>query len=190
MPIYSGRKRPIPGSAWWLGDVKGVVFHQGLPYVPEIIWTELFRHHDKGTSALRRLENLLPGNAMKICSCYRCLPRTGKNYQLKGHESRLGRDCLCPGKATSYNSILFIVGLHNKPVQIFIDAPRLPDSIDWDSFLTSKSWSPRYHFRAQLRLPPTRLLQRWYRPSSQIQLRISWLYAEMHAERTFCSGLT
>ena len=40
-----------------------------------------------------------------------------------------------------------------------IDAPRLLDSINWDSVLTSKSWTTRYHFRARLRLPPTRLLQ-------------------------------
>ena len=40
-----------------------------------------------------------------------------------------------------------------------IDAPRLPDSINWDSVLTFKSWTTRYHFQARLRLPPMRLLQ-------------------------------
>ena len=96
---------------------------------------------------------------MKTFSCYRYLPRAEKNYQLKGHKSKLGRDCLCHGKATSYNSMLFIVGLHDEPVQIPIDAPWLPNSIDWDSVLTSKFWSPRYHFQARLRLSPMRLLQ-------------------------------
>ena len=50
----------------------------------------------------------------------------------------------------SYKSILLIVGLHNQPVQISIDAPGragifIPsDSIvsDQDSVSTSKSWSP------------------------------------------------
>ena len=39
-------------------------------------------------------------------------------------------------------------------VQISIDAPRLPDSINWDSVFTSKSWSIRYHFWGQLQIPP------------------------------------
>ena len=51
---------------------------------------------------------------------------------------------------TSYDSILFIGGLHDQPVQIPIDAPGLagvfipPDSIisDQNSVSTSKSWSP------------------------------------------------
>ena len=42
-----------------LEDVKGVVHHQSLSYVPEVIRTELIsRHHDEGTSASKRLENL------------------------------------------------------------------------------------------------------------------------------------
>ena len=57
--------------------------------------------------------------------------------------------------------------------------PVFPDSIvsDWDSVSTSKSWSPRYHFWAWLRLPPTRLL--WEHPE------ILWL----HAKKTFSAGL-
>ena len=55
----------------------------------------------------------------------------------------------------SYNSILFIVGLHDQPVQIPIDAPGLagvfipPDSIvsDQNSVSTSKSWSPDTTFK-------------------------------------------
>ena len=37
--------------------------------------------------------------------------------------------------------------------------------IDWDSVLTSKFWSPRYHFWVWLRLSLTRLLQRYQSPS-------------------------
>ena len=126
------------------------MLYQGLPYVPKIILTELLGHHDKGTLASRRRENLLPGNAMKTCSCYGYLPWARKNYQLKRHESRLGRDYLCHGKATSYDSIFFIVGLHDEPMQIPIKASGLagvfisPDLIvsDQDFVSTSKSWSP------------------------------------------------
>ena len=71
-------------------------------------------------------------------------------------------------KSTSYDSILLIVGLHDEPVQIPIDAPGLaevfipPDSIvsDQDSVSTSKSWSPRYHFLARLRLHAFELIAR------------------------------
>ena len=52
-------------------------------------------HHDEGTPAPKRLENLLSGNDMKTCSCYRCLPRAERTYPWERHESRLGRDCLC-----------------------------------------------------------------------------------------------
>ena len=55
-------------------------------------------------------------------------------------------------KDTSYDSILVVVDrftkmIHSKPAQMPIDAPRLPDSIDWDSVLTSKSWSPGTTFK-------------------------------------------
>ena len=94
---------------------------------------------------------------MKTYSCYQCLPRAGKNYQLKRHESILGRDCLCHGKATSYDSIFFIVDLHDKPVQIPINTPGLagvfipPDLIvsDQDSVSISKSWSPGTTFELE-----------------------------------------
>ena len=52
-------------------------------------------HYDEGALALRRLENLLPGNVIKTCSCYRCLFRARRTYRLERHELRLGRDCLC-----------------------------------------------------------------------------------------------
>ena len=135
-------------------------------------------------------------------------------YRLEGHESRLGRDCLClsiekalamiqslsssrlydkqiswytrtggdnfrhflaffvllPSRQVNYELILVIVDLHDEPVQIPIDTPWLPDSIDWDSVLISKSWSSRYHFQARLRLPTTRLLRGYW-------IKISWLHA-------------
>ena len=56
----------------------------------------------------------MPGNAMKTCSRYQYwsishdLGGIAYVYQLKGHESRLGRDCLCHGKATSYDSTLVV----------------------------------------------------------------------------------
>lgn len=55
-------------------------------------------------------------------------------------------------------SLIFVVVdwlkkiLCNKLVQILIDAPQLFHSINWDSILISKSWSPQYHFLAWLRL--------------------------------------
>ena len=48
----------------------------------------------------RKLENSLPGNLKETCSC---------RYRLEGHESRLGRDCLCHWKDTSYDLILVII---------------------------------------------------------------------------------
>ena len=61
--------------------------YQGLSYIPEVIWTELTcRHHDKGTLALRKLEDLLPRKNSRPAVA---------TYRLKGHESRLGQDCLC-----------------------------------------------------------------------------------------------
>ena len=59
-----------------LEDVKGVMHHQGLSYVPEVIRTELIsRHHDESTSASIQLKNSLPGNPKETCNCrYRYLP--------------------------------------------------------------------------------------------------------------------
>ena len=68
-------------------------------------------------------------------------------------------------KVTSYDSILIVDRLKkilcDEPVQIPIDAPRLPDSIvsDWDSVFTSKFWFFWYHFQVRLRSPPMRLLR-------------------------------
>ena len=75
-----GRKRPSPGL--------------GQKY---LMTGKMLRelHHDEGAPTLRRLENLLPGNAIKTCNCYRCLFQAGRTYQLERHELRLGRDCLC-----------------------------------------------------------------------------------------------
>ena len=53
--------------------------------------------------------------------------------------------------------------------------PRSPRVNDRDSVFTSKFWSPRYHFRARLRLPPTRLLQR-YQSSFQITFKTSYVW--------------
>ena len=51
-------------------DVEGVVHHQGLSYVPEVIRTELIsRHHNEGTLASIQLKNSLSGNPREICSC-------------------------------------------------------------------------------------------------------------------------
>ena len=44
--------------------------HQGLSYVPEIIWTKLTSmHHDECTLASGKLEKSLPRNAIKTYSC-------------------------------------------------------------------------------------------------------------------------
>ena len=96
-----------------LEDVKGVMHHQGLSYVPEVIRTELIsRYHDEGTLASIQLKNLLLGNSRETCNCrYRYLPIAEMTqtrlllstnwkdtshdlggiayvYQLKGHELR------------------------------------------------------------------------------------------------------
>ena len=42
-------------------------------------------HHDEGTLALRKLVDLLPGKSTRPVVT---------TYRLKGHQSRLGRDCL------------------------------------------------------------------------------------------------
>ena len=114
------------------------------------------------------------------------------------YQSRLGWGCLCllmkdtvktrarlplstdwpvmTCVGISYNLILLIIGLHDQPVQISINVSGLagvcipPNSIvsNQDSVFTCKSWSPQYHFRARLRLPPTCL---WWE-----HLGISWLH--------------
>ena len=70
---------------------------------------------------------------------------------------------LLPQHQENYNLIFVIdrlkMMLHDEPMQIPIDVPRLPDTIDWVSVLTSKFWSPWYHFRSWLRLSPMRLLE-------------------------------
>ena len=91
----------------------------------------------KSTLPSRRLENSLPGNPREICSC---------RYQLKVHQLRFDPHChrlayivmtwaglpmSTDWKGTSYNSIFVIIGrltkmIQYKPVQIPIDAPRLP----------------------------------------------------------------
>ena len=112
--------------------------------------------------------------------------RLGRNYlYLPIDQSQLGRDFLClpiertrvmtwtglpmsiDRKDTSYDSILIVVDrltkmVYSEPVQIPINAPRLPDSIvsDKDSVFTSKFWSPRYQFRARLRLHDFELIAR------------------------------
>ena len=112
-------------------DIEGVVYQQGLSYVPEIIQTELIsKHHDEGTLASRKLENLLPGRSTKpVVATYRYLPVAGKTYRW-----------ICDGlpmsidwKDTSYDSILIVVDrltkmVHSKPAQM-IDAPGLAEII-------------------------------------------------------------
>ena len=90
LEMRSGTRHPKPRiraerpDGW--EDVKGVVHHQGLSYVPEVIRTELIsRHHDEGTSASIQLKNSLPGNLRETCSC---------RYRFD-NESQLGWDCLC-----------------------------------------------------------------------------------------------
>ena len=91
----------------------------------------------KSTLPSRRFENLLPGNPRKICSC---------RYRLEGHQLRFDPHChrlayivrtwagllmSTNWKDTSYNLIFVIIGqlikiIHYKPLQIPIDARRLP----------------------------------------------------------------
>ena len=111
-------------------DVEGVVHHQGLSYVPEIIRTKLTTERTRELVAKKYYRDL------------QLLP--------------IPTHCR---KGTSYDSILVIVGrltkmLCVKSVQIPIDAPWFPDLIvsDKDSFFTSKFWCPRYHFQAWLRI--------------------------------------
>ena len=50
-------------------NIEGVVHHQSLFYILEIIRMELTsRYHDKSTLPSKRLENLLPGTTIKTCS--------------------------------------------------------------------------------------------------------------------------
>ena len=66
-------------------DVEGVVHHQGLSYVPEVIRTELIsRHHDEGTLASIQLKNSLSGNPREICSC---------RYRLEVYQLRFDPYC-------------------------------------------------------------------------------------------------
>ena len=88
-------------------------------------------------------------------------------YQLEEYKSQLGRDWLCLPIGRTQATILFSwlsTGLrwwYIPSRRRWLMYPGFPDLIvsDWDSVLNSKSWSPRYHFWACLRLPPMRLLQ-------------------------------
>ena len=86
-------------------DVEGVVHHQGLSYVPEIIRIELTSHFG--------IEN------SRTC-CQKILAVAATET------TRAGLPMFTDRKNTSYDSILLIVGLHDQPVQIRIDASRLP----------------------------------------------------------------
>ena len=92
-----------------LGGCRGSCACQGLSYVPKIIRIELTSHF--GIEKTRELV------ARKYYGDLQLLP-------IPTHRR----------KGTSYDSILVIVNLlqkmlRDKPVQIPIDAPRLPDSI-------------------------------------------------------------
>ena len=88
-------------------------------------------------------------------------------------------------KNTSYDSIFLIVGLHDQPVQIKIDASRL---------LQLDHQQLRLSLYFQVLVPPIPLpssiaviahTSPSYWPPFQIQLGISWL----HAKKTFSAGL-
>ena len=94
--------------------------------------------------------------------------------------------CVVAQTSSNYNSILIIVNrlkkmLRNKLVQIPIDASQLSNSIAWDSVLTFKSWSPWYHFRAWLQLPPMRGQKR-YQSTSRLPTSYVW---QIFSRRTF-----
>ena len=82
-------------------DVEGVVHHQGLSYVPEIIWTELTsRHHDEGTLASRKLEESLPGKSTRpAVATNTCPPVT----------TWAGLPMSTDWKVTSYHPILVVI---------------------------------------------------------------------------------
>ena len=64
----------------------------------------------KGTLASRKLEDLLPGNTMETCSCFRYLPIVGRTpVAIRSLSSSVGLQKM----------------IHYKPVQITIDAPGL-----------------------------------------------------------------
>ena len=113
----------------------------------------------------RKLENLLPGNAIKTQSCYRYLPIGKAPVTIRSsllltclHQSRLRRDypCLLVKKyCTSWHKMIDTPGLANVLVDFVIRRHGLPDAIVLrGSVVTSKFWSPRYYFRARLNYHP------------------------------------
>ena len=105
-------------------------------------------------------------------------------YQLKKHESQLGRNCLCllirKTQVTTWaglpmftnwqgHKLRFLIVInrltkivYSKVLQILIDAFQLPNSAvtGWGLVFISKFWFLQYHFWAWLRLPPICCLQR------------------------------
>ena len=136
--------------------------HQGLSYVPEIIWTELTsRHHDEGTSASRKLEDSLPGKSTRPAVAI---------YQLEGHQSRFGCNYLClPIGRTRATIRSLSTSAYRMSRCKEVDAPEqpeiisdiviryhnLPDSatetqsspLSFDSFGTTSKFDCDYHLR-------------------------------------------
>ena len=113
----------------------------------------------------RKLENLLPGNAIKTQSCYQYLPIGRTPVTIRSsilltclHQSRLKRDYLCllvRRYSTSRHRIIDTPGLANVLVNLVVRRHGLPDAIVLQgSVVTSKFWSPQYYFQARLSYHP------------------------------------
>ena len=153
-----------------------------------------------GTLASRKLNNSLPGNAIKGLQSLP-IPTSEKNtsynsifiidgdlsmdfvtdcqvYELKRHQLWFDFRRHRPAHTShDLGGIAYVYRLEQYELQFdpcyrrpaWVDVMRqagadtnwytpASDSINWDSVLTFKSWSPRYHFQARLQLPPTHLL--------------------------------
>lgn len=109
------RRHSSRGDTWW----------------KEKFWRSYasIRHHDEGNLALRILDNLLPKNVIKTCSCYQYLFIARKTPVFHHYLAHMSHN---PGQIT-YIYRWEDYKLRFNPcqqVQIPIDAPQLPDLIN------------------------------------------------------------
>ena len=164
----SRRWYPSPRSVWWLGECQEN--YQG-PSIPDII-----------RIGIEKLDNSLPENTIVDQQLPPLLTSGRKNLLIQKtrviSQAGLSMSIIertrvrirAPPLSTGLRRY-YALSWCTRACRDFY--PPWLDVNNWDSVLTSKSWSLRYHFRARLRLPPICLLQR-YQSLNRLPMGYIW----------------